>query len=261
MKKWWGDINFEINEVKTWRIGSRKISVQRKYAEWLIWNEETNDESFEQLVLEDAVSIDGFTDIQPKRYLVNKTQDALRVAPLLANRSIIVRPSSTLNILPGEKIELSVSSPLWLAFFNIGSTLPISDLPFWLPSDSWFGPSTMVGELCYSKYTDARVSLQNIPKRSHRAITTISILNEHDELLTVDRINLPIPYLNLYADASEQFWTDKVCLTHHLDTARPSFYIKSLTKERDKSAITLVSHAREVADAHTFMRSIRSLVA
>ncbi|WP_158969203.1 hypothetical protein [Paraglaciecola sp. L3A3] len=260
MKKWWGDIGFKLNETKTWRIGNRKISVQRKGAEWIIWNEETQQESFEQLILEDGVS-ELSTDIQPKRYLVEKTADFIKALPLLANRSVIVRPSSTLNILPGEKIELFVSSPLWLAFYSQNNKLPISDLPFWLPSDSWFGPSTMVGELCYSKYTDARVTLDNIQKRSHRAITSISISNEHDELLTIDRISLPIPFLNLYVDATEQFWTDKVCLIHHLDGDRPSFNIKNLAKERDKSTISLVSTAREKADEHTFMRSIRSLVA
>tara|TARA_R110002111_G_scaffold145526_1_gene212016 strand:+ start:952 stop:1086 length:135 start_codon:yes stop_codon:yes gene_type:complete len=41
----------------------------------------------------------------------------------------------------------------------------------------------MEGEMCYAKYTYAKVALENIEMRSHRAITTISISNEHDELL------------------------------------------------------------------------------
>ncbi|PKG97719.1 hypothetical protein [Paraglaciecola sp. MB-3u-78] len=261
MKKWWGDINFELNEAKTWRIGQRKISVQRKDAEWLISNEKTNEESFEELVLERATFTDPVIDILPQRYLVKNTQNSLIAKPLLADRSIIVRPHSALNVLPGEKIELYVSSPLWLAFYAHEGRLPISDLPFWLPSDSWFGPNTMVGELCYSKYTDAKVTLDNIQKRSHRAITTINISNEHDEVLTIERISLPAPFLNLYVDATHQFWTDKVCLIHHLDGDRPSFAIKNLTKESEKTDLTLISPAREMADENTFMRSIRSLVA
>lgn len=261
MEKWWGEISFELDETKTWRIGQRRICVQRKSAEWLVWNEETEDESFEELVLEKAISTDSTIDNLPQRYLVKNTQKCLTVKPLLANRSFIVRPNSTLNILPGEQIELYVSSPLWLAFYDHGGPLPISDLPFWRPSDSWFGPNTMVGELCYSKYTEAKVTLDNIQKRSHRAITTISISNEHDELLAIERISLPTPFLNLYVDATHQFWTDKVNLIHHLDGDRPSFEIKNLTKESAKTDLTLISAAREVADANTFMRSIKSLVA
>lgn len=261
MKKWWGEINFELNEAKTWRIGQRKMSVQRKDAEWLIWNEKTEEESFEELVIERATFRDPTMDILPQRYLVKNTQQSLIAKPLLADRSIIVRPHSALNILPGEQVELYVSSPLWLAFYAHKEMLPISDLPLWLPSDSWFGPNTMLGELCYSKYTEAKVTLDNIQKRSHRAITTINISNEHDEVLTIERISLPAPFLKLYVDATHQFWTDKVCLIHHLDGDRPSFDIKSLTIESEITDLTLISPAREIADKSTFMRSIRSLVA
>ena len=117
MKKWWGEINFELNEAKTWRIGQRKMSVQRKDAEWLIWNEKTEQESFEELVLERAIFSDPTIDILPQRYLVKNTQQSLIAKPLLADRSIIVRPHSALNVLPGEQVELYVSSPLWLAFY------------------------------------------------------------------------------------------------------------------------------------------------
>lgn len=86
----------------------------------------------------------------------------------------------------------------------------------------------MSGELCYSKYTDAKITLDNIQKRAHRAITTISISNEHDELLAIERISLPTPLLDLYVDSNNQLWTDKVSLTHHQDGDRPSFGINSL---------------------------------
>jgi hypothetical protein len=59
MENWWGEISFELNEAKTWCIGQRRICVQRKSAEWLVWNEETEDESFEELVLEEAVATDS----------------------------------------------------------------------------------------------------------------------------------------------------------------------------------------------------------
>lgn len=281
MKNCWGDIYFELDEVKTWRIGQRKISVQRKKTEWLIWNEKTEEENFEALVLENSVSNDIPISVLPQRYLLKSTQPYLTAKPLLADRSIIVRPNSILNILPGETIDLYVSSPLWMAFYNMAfyntalcnttfyntasyntkETLPISEIPFWLPSDSWFGPNTMVGELCYSKYTDAKVTLDNIQKRSHRAITKISISNEHDESLAIERLSLPTPLLDLYIDTNNQFWTDQVHLIHHLDSERPSFDIKSLASESAAKSIKLISVARKIANENTFMRSIRSLVA
>ncbi|MFT4938999.1 MAG: hypothetical protein ACI88A_002031 [Paraglaciecola sp.] len=261
MTKWWGDVEFELNEAKCWRIGRRQIVVQRKEREWLIWNDETKEESFDTLQLETLTDVDSLADVPLQRFLVDKTQNLLSVIPALADRSVIIRPSSVLSLLPGEKTQLYVSSPLWLKFATHGTNLPLTDLPFWLPSDSWFGLSTMLGELCYAKYTDAKVAFVNIEKRSHRAITTINISNEHEEPLTIQRINLATPFLDLYADTDNQFWTDTVCLTHNENNDRPSFEIKRLNTKNSKSAHTLVCSARQIADKFMFMRSIRSLVA
>lgn len=261
MTKWWGKINFELNELKSWRIGQRKIVVQRKEKEWLIWNDESKEESNDLLQLESFTNIDSLNDIPMQRFLVNKTQSTLLVQPALANRSVIVRPGSTLTILPGESAKFYVSTPLWLSFSIDDEHEPLCELPFWLPSDSWFGVSTMVGELCYAKYTDARVSLDSLKKRSHRAITTISIVNEDEEPLVITRINLAAPFLDLYIDSNNQFWTDNVWLIHNETNDRPSFEIKKLIAEKHKTEFEPVNNAREIADANTFMRSIRSLIA
>lgn len=119
----------------------------------------------------------------------------------------------------------------------------------------------MVGEMCYAKYTDARVSLESIKRRSHRAITTISIVNEDEEPLVITRINLPAPFLDLYSDGSNQFWTDNVWLIHNERNDRPSFDIRKLSLDKQKTESELVCSAREIADSNTFMRSIRSLIA
>jgi hypothetical protein len=261
MAKWWGDVAFELNEAKSWRIAGRQIVVQRKEREWLIWNDETKEESFDSLQLETFSDFDSLVDVPLQRFLVEETQNLLTVTPALADRSVIVRPSSVLTLLPGEKTQLYVSSPLWLKFATQGVNLPLCEIPFWLPSDSWFGLSTMVGELCYAKYTDAKVSFANIEKRSHRAITTINISNEHEEPLTIQRISLPTPFLDLYANKNNQFWTDTVCLSHNKNNGRPSFEIKKLVAKNQESEHSLVCLARELTNAHTFMRSIRSLVA
>lgn len=258
---WWGQIDLNLNQAKSWSIGERQIIVQRNDKEWLVWNQQTREESQESLQLSPMTCLESLHTENLQRYLVNKTNDTLLVLPKLANRSVIARPSSTLNVLPGEKIELYVSSPLWITLSNGAEKTPFSDLAFWQPSDSWFGTSTMAGELCYAKYTDAKVTLGNIDKRSHRAITAISISNEHDTLLTIERLNLPAPLLNLYVDSGANFWTDKVCLVHHEDKDRSSFEIKSLLHESTVLNPTLVSSSRELADTKTLMRSIRSLVA
>jgi hypothetical protein len=259
MSEWWGDIEFELNETKRWRIGKRQIVVQRKSSEWLIWDQATKEESDEVLHIENVPDAERIVTAPTNRYLLDKTNPRLFVAPALADRSIIVRPGSTLSVLPGENATLFVSTPLWMKCETKQNESTILDLPFWLPSDSWFGLTTMVGELCYAKYTDAKVSLENIKKRSHRAITTIRISNEHIEPLVIQRINLPAPFLSLYADDAQQIWTDTVHLTHNESHNVPSLVIKKLDKTNAR--LKRISDGRKVADSNIFMRSIKSLIA
>jgi hypothetical protein len=261
MSKWWGSIEFELNEIKSWGIGERQIIVQRKKNEWVVWNKTSKAENDNELLLEKIRNLEHLVDVPMNRYLVEKTEQTLLVAPALADRSIIIRPGIPLTILPGQKTELYVSSPLWMSGVTSDRRSQVIDIPFWLPSDSWFGLSTMVGELCYAKYSDAKVELANIKRRSHRAITPIVITNHHEDPFVVQRINLPTPLLNLYSNSSRQFWTDKVHLNHDERVERPSLEIKQLDIYSPSSTFKLVNKAREVADAKTFMRSIRSLVA
>jgi hypothetical protein len=65
----------------------------------------------------------------------------------------------------------------------------------------------------------------------------------------------------LYTGTDNQFWTDTVCLTHNKNNDRPSFEIKKLNIKNHISDYSLVCSAREVANSHIFMRSIRSLIA
>jgi hypothetical protein len=58
----------------------------------------------------------------------------------------------------------------------------------------------MEGDLCYAKNTDAKVDLALLEKRPHRAITAVIIENEQEQTLTIDRMNIPVPYLTLYSD-------------------------------------------------------------
>lgn len=126
MTKWWGEIAFALNEIKSWQIGQRQIIVQRLAREWLVWNNEIKDESADNLELITLQDVSALSDMPLQRFLVTQTHDLLSVTPALADRPVIVRPSSALNILPGEQATLFVSSPLWLTFKNVGSIKPFN---------------------------------------------------------------------------------------------------------------------------------------
>lgn len=162
MSKWWGEIEFALNECKTWRIGERTIAVQRNEREWRVWNIETKEENANPLQLETPSNNDFLATPATQRFLVEQTHPHLTVMPRLADRAMVIRPGSIITILSGEKTQLFVSTQLWIAFSINNSSDAMFDIPLWKPSDSWFGESNMVGEICYAKYSEANVNLTSL---------------------------------------------------------------------------------------------------
>ena len=76
--------------------------------------------------------------------------------------------------------------------------------------DTWFGPSTSQGELCYAIRTKARVHLENLPVLAHRVVTAVQLENRTRESFPLERLSLPVPNLSLYADADARLWTQSV---------------------------------------------------
>ena len=253
-------MNFDIDDIKVWNIGDRKIAIQRFDKEWVIWNAETSSENSSPISLKTLKTSNTLVDVPFTRHLFKHTEETLIISPSLADRSIVARPASKLNIPSGEEIELYVSTPLWFTVKPKSKSAAIADIPFWRPSDSWFGPTTMEGELCYAKYTDAKVSLSKLEIRHHRAVTPVLIKNEHDEMLTIERINLPAPFLTLYADKQQQFWSDKIEITHHSDTQKAGLRLRNHPPEQLGEDAEIVSIARLSSHESHFVRSIKSLL-
>ena len=110
------------------------------------------------------------TSVSVDRFSVQRTSDDIIVEPVLANRPVIVRPRKALYVEGLETSTLYVSTPLWIRI-RLGETRVLTEIPSIRPSDSWFGPNTREGELCYSSITEGRTRMEEIPFRAHRAIT------------------------------------------------------------------------------------------
>jgi hypothetical protein len=111
-KSCWGDVSLALDEVKTWSLGERKIAIQRLPKEWGVWN--TDSESTSQITVTSLKSASTFSDVSYSRHLVNLTTDTIHISPMLADRPIVARPATSLNILLGEYVELYIRSPLWI---------------------------------------------------------------------------------------------------------------------------------------------------
>ena len=264
---WWGKHNLALNQRWCWYMGQRAFVIERRESEWIVYNIETAEESNAELKSDDCqhTPFNLINEQDQKkgsviRYLQAKTPDTLTILPALADRPIIARPSHPLHILPGEQVCLYVSTPLWFTAFVPNSDAKMLDLPFWRPSDSWFGASKFDGELCYAKYTDARLGLRMMERRPHRAITAIKIINRHQDTLMIERLNLPVTLLNLYSDQYGQLWTQSCTITRDADYDAAEL---DLAKHAPTEAIgaTHINSPRINNEKPTLIKSLSSLFA
>ncbi len=212
---WWGAFDLDIAHAGRWRVGPSTLWIERREFEWRIthWQEEDPMDANAAInvpatLIESSIPTD--VEVTVGRYSIRETQSRLNVEPALANRPVIVRPEEPLFVLVGETVTVFVSTPLWM-HVSVGSQKTfLTEIASYRPSDSWFGPNTREGALCYASATLGRLNLDDVPMRLHRAITPVTVRNRSGESLSVDRIRIPVEYLSLFQDGEGYLWTEAV---------------------------------------------------
>jgi hypothetical protein len=243
---WWGRFSFDSGQTAHWDIGPLKLAIQRLPNEWQLAYEraeETDVETTNRGHHAVAESIAGLDYPNVERYVLDQTSDTLQITPILADRPIVTRPVNPLHVPVGEAATLFVSSPLWLRIEVGDPAKVIQELPIARLSDTWFGPSTMEGELCYASRTNARLNLANIPIRTHRAVTAVNIVNRASTQLVIERLELPVPYLSLFEGDNGGLWTEAVTMERTRDKEMAVFQVETGPPEEAKKA-TLLSEPR-----------------
>ena len=258
---WWGQFALDQGQTCQWDIGPLKLAVQRQPSEWQIAYEQddlVDPETTEWNHNPTAPDISELNYKNTERYVTGQPGKTLKVIPILADRSLITRPLTPLYVPAGEKMPVFVSSPLWVRIEVGDPPEKLQEIALLRPSDTWFGPSTMEGELCYAGRTCARLNLENIPMRAHRAITKIIIDNKAGTQLLVERLNLPVPYLSLFESSDGLLWTEAVTMIRSRDTGMAAFQINNKPpKEAPKAK--LISEPRETSDQNMVIRAFGAL--
>lgn len=243
---WWGDFELADGQAGQWQINALRLTVQRLANEWLIayeydptvdWN--LSDWSYQ--ICNDLLVRDMETG-DKERYVFKQLQPACRLMPLMADRPLISQPITPLYLPAKEESDLFTSVPLWVRLEVGQPPRPLRELPIRRPSDTWFGPSTIEGELCYASRTSGRLHLENMPRRIHRAITKVTIYNQATDPLQVDRLSLPVMYLSLFSTPDGLLWTEDVTMVRSRNTSMASMNVIP-------GPPTSVSEAQPVSDA------------
>jgi len=261
---WWGRYNLDTKQTALWEIGPLKLAIQRQANEWQIAYEPGMgmgiDPDNAGWQFQPAVPvIDMFDYANVARHATRETAEAVWLRPLLADRSLISRPLTPLYVPAGETAIIFVRSPLWLRIEAGDPPNTLQELPMLRLSDTWFGPSTMEGELCYASRTSARLNLDNLPLGPHHAVTRMTIENRADSQLLVERLNLPVPYLALFEASDGLLWTQEVTMTRSRDTAMADFRIEPNPPER-AGAVKRLSEPRQTKSIKTAIYTFGALL-
>lgn len=212
----WG--GFEIAEGVTgyWRVGPLNLWVSNLAHEWRVYYRQEDDPLDTSLTIAIPAESAPSEGAENLRFGFGKTGTKLMLSPVLADRAVVVKPELPLYIPSGEEVTLYISTPVWLRI-GLEKTGKLLELPSYRPSDTWFGPSTLVGEFCYASRTAGRLSLEELEFRPHRAVTPLCVRNRADDPLLLERVKLPVQYLAVYQAENNFLWTQKLTLEREED--------------------------------------------
>ncbi len=256
---WWGSFSVAERSVTQWQIGPLTLSVQRLAGEWRIGYQSSDNPLTDTLKYASALSSEGLEQLANiERFAISEESDEIRLEPRTADRPIVFRPDLPFHVLPGEQATLYVGSPLWVAVSSPPSPKALLEIPSHRPSDTWFGPPTAEGELCYASRTFCRLALGEVTRRAHRAATAVVIRNPSNETLPILRLKLPMEQLGLFVSADGRLWTHDVILERGEGTEFAQLDIAEGAPRSAPDAKLLV-HPRVGSGGNRMVRTFSSL--
>ena len=254
---WWQPVSPPPASWQHWHLGFLSLYFQRREQDWLLaWILEPGsdpvDELNHQWLLQRVEDLPE--GLIPSRYSFARAPAELHLKPRLLDRPVVFKTYQPVHVPPGEKVTFYISSPVCVSLELAKPAMTLLELPSQRLSDTWFGPSTREGELCYGAKTRARISLDDLPLRPHRAVTPVTIHNRAEEILAIDKLSIPVPLLAVYADDKQGLWTQSVKLEH-----TQGENLAALTIGKAPPGLKCLSPARESGQAGKLVRAFTRL--
>jgi len=257
---WWGRYEIPIGSCGAWTVGPMGIWIERLQGEWRVAYNATEDHLDPTIRVQvpvegmDLMSIDKVT-----RFAVTGEDPVVYLTPALADRPIISRPDKPFVVLPKDEITVHLSTPLWIRIEVGEQRRLLLETPAFRPSDTWFGPDTTQGELCYAARAAMQLNLEKVPLRAHRAITAVQVRNLGSEALTVDRLNLPVVYLSLFLGADDELWTENVVFERPAGSEEFQLRLRETAGRSSVRGAGAVGAPRKVIPDRVSVRALASL--
>lgn len=211
-RTWWGEYELGHGQSGRWRIGPLQLHIRRSKSEWRVAWSSPGSPKDEATEVEVPTQAELPHAAQVNRYTQKATASKLTLSAALADRPVVVKPETPLFVPGGEETTLFVGSPVWVRILVGDPPVQLAEIPSHRATDTWAGPNTREGQVCYGSRTLAQLDLADCTIRPHRAITAVQVRNRAPDPLLIEQIQLPAPLLALYATTSGMLWTQSVTL-------------------------------------------------
>lgn len=224
LSPWWLPVDVDSGQSWQYTLGPLTLYLQRLRSEWLLGHTILHEQDNRFLLRSRSISqLPELDNLQ--RFIFRESPAQFCLKPRLLDRSVVVKTRKQVSIPPGQQAVFYISSPVVVEVTVQQPDCKLADINSQRLSDTWFGPSTLHGELCYADKTQARHIRAELPARPHRAVTAITIENNADTMLVLDKLSIPVPYLAVYGLADGSLWTDPITLHHDGNHALTRFKI------------------------------------
>jgi hypothetical protein len=115
------------------------------------------------------------------------------------------------------------------------------------------------GEICYTTKVSGHLDLSQLTPRPFRAVTPVQIRNLGNDIMPVERINLPVPFLPIYAAESGRLWTPTLHVTMEQHQRVPRIRIDT-SISTEAGHVTLLNPARRGSEEHALIRVFDNLI-
>lgn len=210
---WWQPILFEHGQWQRVSVGPLSLYLQRTEHQWLLAWEQHDESESQNWVTSESIEAPPDT-LVARRYVFKQTPSSVCLRPRLLDRALVVKTNQPVIIPPEENITFYISSPICIAVAAGEEGVELQEVATVRLSDTWFGATTLAGELQYAAKTQARNSKAEVPLRPHRAVTPVTIHNLSETLLEIQKLSIPLPCLAVYGLDDGTLWTDPVSLRH-----------------------------------------------
>jgi hypothetical protein len=256
---WWLPVELDIDSCRNVNIGTLSLYFKRQQQQWLLAHERVS-ASPERELFSSTAALCMPPQLTTERYIFRQSPAAFCLTPVLMDRPVVVKTLQPVHIPPGEQTTLYISSPVSVRVSLQQPEQLLQEIAIMRLSDTWFGPTTQAGELCYADKTHARYNKHELPLRPHRAITPVMIQNNARQILSLSKISIPVPYLAVYSADDGNLWTDSIALQYDGPQNLARFKTSTLSAH-DASGVSLISSARTVPEKHNLIRAFTHIFA